>query len=98
MSPDLFTTPFWLIFAAGVVVSLVISTIYGRRAIHPRLRPHFGLVVIVFLMLTLVSFFAAVVLGRIATGGVRTPAPQPAETQPDQPDAAPPAESPAEPE
>jgi len=66
----MFTLPFWIVFALGILVSLGISVVYGRRAIHPRLRPHFGLVVVVFLIMTLASFFIAIVLGKIAGGGM----------------------------
>lgn len=66
----MFTLHFWIIFAVGILASLCVSIVYGRRAIHPRLRPHFGLVVVVFLILVLVSFFIAVVLGKLVGGGV----------------------------
>lgn len=66
----MFTLPFWIVFTLGLLVSLGISVRYGRKAIHPRLRPHFGQVVVVFLVLALVSFFVAVVLGRLIGGGL----------------------------
>ena len=55
----MFTLPFWIIFGTALLASLAVSIAYGRRAIHPRLRPHFGLVVIVFVVLALISFFVA---------------------------------------
>ena len=66
----MFSLPFWVIFAIGILVSLVVSIVYGRRAIHPRLRPHFGHVVVVFLLMVLASFFVAVVLGKLVGGGM----------------------------
>lgn len=66
----MFTLPFWIIFALGILVSLAISIFYGRRAIHPRLRPHFGQVVVVFLIMAVVAFFLAVFLGRLIGGGM----------------------------
>ena len=65
----MFTLPFWVIFALGVLVSLGISLVYGRRAIHPRLRPHFGQVVVLFLVMVLVWFFVAITLGKLVSGG-----------------------------
>jgi len=66
----MFTPQFWLIFVTGILASLGVSIMYGRRAIHPRLRPHFGQVVVVFLMLALATFFIAVVLGKLIGGGI----------------------------
>ena len=66
----MFTLPFWIIFALGILASLAICTVYGRRAIHPRLRPHFGQVVVMFLVMVVVAFFIAVVLGRLVGGGM----------------------------
>ncbi len=66
----MFTLPFWIVFAICILASLGVSIAYGRRAIHPRLRPHFGLVLVVFLVLTLGSFFVAVVLGKLIGGGM----------------------------
>jgi hypothetical protein len=95
----MFTLPFWIIFALGILLSLGISIVYGRRAIHPRLRPHFGQVVVVFLVMVLVAFFIAVVLGKLAGGGMeafdpdkirerqedsRRPPSRPVERNPDQ--------------
>ncbi len=66
----MFTLPFWIIFALGILASLFVSVIYWRRAIHPRLRPHFGQVVVVFLIQVLVAFFVALVLGKLVGGGM----------------------------
>jgi len=66
----MFTVQFWIVFALCILVSLGVSLAYGRRAIHPRLRPHFGQVVVVFLFLALASFFIAVVLGKLIGGGM----------------------------
>ncbi len=87
----MFTLPFWIIFGTALLASLAVSIAYGRRAIHPRLRPHFGLVVIVFVVLALISFFVASLLARLVE-------PDPANTNPQTPAAKPAAaESPAEP-
>ena len=66
----MFTLPFWIVFALGILASLCVSVVYGRRAIHPRLRPHFGQVVVVFLLMVLVAFFVALVLGKVIGGGM----------------------------
>jgi divalent metal cation (Fe/Co/Zn/Cd) transporter len=66
----MFTPAFWIIFALGILMSLGFSIFYGRRAIHPRLRPHFGLVVVVFLVLVLASFLVAAFLGKLVGGGM----------------------------
>ncbi len=66
----MFTVQFWIIFAIGILVSLCVAIVYGRRAIHPRLRPHFGLVVVVFLMMALGAFFVSVVLSKLVGGGI----------------------------
>jgi cytochrome bd-type quinol oxidase subunit 1 len=66
----MFTFSFWIVFAIGLLVSLGVSIYYGRRAIHPRLRPHFGQVLVVFLVLAMISFFVAIVLGKLIGGGM----------------------------
>jgi Na+-driven multidrug efflux pump len=66
----MFTFSFWIVFAICLLVSLGVSIYYGRRAIHPRLRPHFGQVLVVFLVLAMVSFFVAIVLGKLIGGGM----------------------------
>jgi predicted PurR-regulated permease PerM len=66
----MFTLPFWIVFAIGIIASLGFCTWYARRAIHPRLRPHFGQVVVVFLIMVLAVFFIAIVLGKMVGGGM----------------------------
>ena len=65
----MFNLPFWIVFVVGLLVSLGVSVFYGRRAIHPRLRPHFGQVLVVFLIMAMASFFIALVLGKLIGGG-----------------------------
>lgn len=81
----MFTLPFWIIFGIGVLASLAISTAYGRRAIHPRLRPHFGFVVIVFVALAMASFFLAVLLAKLVDPGPETIKPPPPNHQAEEP-------------
>jgi hypothetical protein len=61
----MFTTTFWVAFGSALLVALGISFYYGRHAIHPRLRPHFGQVVILFLLLSLLSFCLALIISRM---------------------------------
>lgn len=65
--------PFWVFLSIGILASLVVSIVYARRAIHPRLRPHFGQVVVVFLILVLISLFFAYLLGKLTGRGELPP-------------------------
>lgn len=97
----MFTTPFWVAFGCALLASLAVALYYGRHAIHPRLRPHFGQVVIMFLLMALVSFILALLVSRMV--GLppvprRTPLENPAPPAPKPPAPEPAAaETPAEP-
>ena len=69
------TIPFWVAFACALAASLVVSIRYGRHAIHPRLRPHFGQVLILFLLMALASFFLSLLIARMV--GAPTAPPKP---------------------
>ena len=71
----MFTIPFWVSLACGLAVSLAVSIAYGRHAIHPRLRPHFGQVLILFLLMAVVAFFLSLLIARVV--GVPPSAPKP---------------------
>ncbi len=93
----MFTMPFWVVFAICILISFGVCLAYGRRAIHPRLRPHFGQVVLVFVVLAMVSFVVAVVLGTLI--GVEETKPKSPEIEASGTDAIPsePAPEPAKP-
>lgn len=50
---------FFIAFAIGTIVALISCWRYAHRGIHPRFRPHFGLVAVVFVgLMGAVSFIA----------------------------------------
>jgi hypothetical protein len=56
---------FWISFGIGALIALLVSWRFAKTAIHPRFRPHFGVVLMLFLAILGAAAFFALLVSRM---------------------------------
>ena len=56
---------FWISCGIGALIALLGSWRFAKKAIHPRFRPHFGVVVMLFLAMLGAAAFLALLVSRM---------------------------------
>ena len=56
---------FWISFGIGALIALLVSWRFAKKAIHPRFRPHFGVVLMLFLAMLGAAAFLSLLVSRM---------------------------------
>lgn len=56
---------FWISFGIGALIALLVSWRFAKKAIHARFRPHFCVVLMLFLVMLGAAAFFALLVSRV---------------------------------